>query len=232
MSSHINSFGQNIGFPLESWTACALPPKTPMIGQYCRLEPLQSDHHAHDLYEAFSGDVNNPNWTYLPYGPFGTYEAFKTWLEPFSKTTDPLFFTIIDVKTNKAVGLASYLRIEPNTGVIEVGHIHFSSLIQKTPIASETMYLMMERIFDELGYRRYEWKCDNLNLPSKKAAARLGFQYEGTFRQATLYKGRNRDTDWFSILDHEWPDIKRAFQNWLAPENFNENGLQITKLKA
>ena len=143
-----------------------------------------------------------------------------------------LFFAIIDAATDQAVGLASYLRIVPRHGVIEVGHIHFSPMLQKTPAATEAMYLMMVRAFDELGYRRYEWKCDALNEPSKRAAIRLGFTYEGTFRQATTYKKRNRDTAWFSITDKEWPKIKSGFERWLQAGNFTEKGEQIKSLEA
>jgi len=145
---------------------------------------------------------------------------------------DPLFHAIIDVKAGKAVGVASYLRIEPSVGVIEVCHIHYSPLIQKTPAATEAMYLMMKRVFDELGYRRYEWKCDALNEGSRKAARRLGFTFEGVFRQATIYKGRNRDTAWFSVIDKEWPTLKNAFENWLKPANFDVEDRQKTSLGA
>lgn len=131
----------------------------------------------------------------------------------------------------KAVGLASYLRIDPAVGVIEVGHIHFSPLMQRTPMATECMYLMMRRVFDELGYRRYEWKCDNLNAPSKLAAERLGFSYDGLFKQATMYKGRNRDTAWFSILDNDWPSLKQGFESWLQVANFDAQGQQIRRLQ-
>jgi RimJ/RimL family protein N-acetyltransferase len=137
---------------------------------------------------------------------------------------------VIDLKTDKAVGMSSYLRIEPGVGVIEVGHIHFSPLMQRTPIATETMYLMMCRVFDELRYRRYEWKCDALNAPSCAAAKRLGFTFEGIFRQLTMYKDRNRDTAWYSIIDSEWPALKAAFEAWLNPENFDHQERQIASL--
>jgi RimJ/RimL family protein N-acetyltransferase len=142
---------------------------------------------------------------------------------------DPLFFAIVDAKTGRAVGLASYLRIDPRVGSIEVGHLRFSSLLQRTPAATEAMALMMRRAF-ELGYRRYEWKCDALNAPSRAAAERLGFEFEGIFRQARLNKGRNRDTAWFSILDREWPALRPAFERWLDPANFDANGKQRARL--
>lgn len=230
MSVIRNESGQPISFPIEDWQPRELPPHTPMTGQYCRLEMLDVDKHAQDLFAAFSLDSDHTNWTYLPYGPFADLAAFREWLAGESKGNDPLFHTVIDLKTEKAVGIATYLRIDPKVGVIETGHIHYSPLLQRTPMATETMYLMMKRVFDELGYRRYEWKCDALNEPSRRAAARLGFQYEGTFRQLTMYKGRNRDTAWFAIIDQDWPEMKARFERWLDPANFDQQGQQITSL--
>ncbi len=171
-------------------------------------------------------------WTYLPYGPFKSIEAFENWLVAECTDSDPLFYVVIDNKSGEAVGITSYLRINPEIGVIEVGHIHFSPRLQKTPMATEAMYLMMRHAFDEQGYRRYEWKCDNCNEGSKNAALRLGFKFEGVFRQATIYKGRNRDTAWFSILDSEWLQQKAAFECWLHPKNFDNNNVQYRRLKA
>jgi len=225
-----NKLGQPIGQALDNWQACERPSRTVMMGQYCRLEPV-SELHTEDLFAAFGEDRTGYNWTYLPYGPFDRVDEFAVWLQEICRSDDPLFYTVVDNRSDKAVGLASYLRIEPATGVIEVGHIHFSPLMQGTALATEAMYLMMKRAFDELGYRRYEWKCDVLNAPSKKAAQRLGFIYEGLFRQATMYKQRNRDTAWFSILDQEWPALKSAFDSWLAPENFDDHGKQLQKLE-
>lgn len=147
-----------------------------------------------------------------------------------SAQDDPLFYAILDKKTEKAVGLASYLRIQPKVGVLEVGHIHYSPLLQKTPLATEAMFLLMRRAFDELGYRRYEWKCDALNAGSRKAALRLGFTFEGIFRQASVYKGRSRDTAWYSVIDREWPALKEAHEAWLSPENFDAQGRQLARL--
>ena len=148
-----------------------------------------------------------------------------------SRGNDPLFYAILDQATNRAVGVAGYLRIDPRNGSIEVGHLGYSPLLQRTPAATEAMYLMMARAF-ELGYRRYEWKCDSLNEPSRAAALRLGFVFEGIFRQAVVVKGRNRDTAWFSVIDSEWPALKAAFVNWLAPDNFDEQGRQLARLSA
>lgn len=223
---HHNAMGQPIGFPVEGWEKRPWPTRTPIAGHYCRLEPLDPDVHAADLYAAYAEDREHRNWTYLFAGPFPSFEAYLEWMNTHCRKDDPLFYAIIDPHTGKAVGVASYLRIQPEVGVIEVGHIHFSPLLQKTPAATEAMYLMMRRVFDELGYRRYEWKCDSLNTPSRRAAERLGFQFEGIFRQAIVYKGRNRDTAWFSILDSEWPALKRAFEQWLDPSNFDAQGQQ------
>ena len=231
MSDHKNNLGQPIGFPLENWQACQAPPRSTMHGTYCDLEPLNTAKHAKDLFHAYAQDTEGVIWTYLPYGPFTDLETYKIWIETNAQSTDPLFHAIVDKVTNKAIGIATYLRIEPAVGVIEVGHINFSPELQKTPAATEAMYLMMKRVFDELGYRRYEWKCDALNAGSKSAAERLGFTYEGEFRQATMYKNRNRDTAWFSILDSEWPAMKQAFESWLDASNFDADGKQKKSLK-
>ena len=187
--------------------------------------------HVDELYEAFSEDVDGILWTYMFVGPFESREKFRTWIEAACETDDPLFHAIIDASTNKAVGIASYLRIQPDVGVIEVGNITYSTRLQRTPMATEAMFLMMARAFDELGYRRYEWKCDALNAASCKAAKRLGFKFDGIFEQAIVYKGRNRDTAWYSILDRNWSDLKNAYKSWLDQSNFNERGAQKQKLQ-
>jgi len=201
-----------------------------MQGRYVRLEPINAATHAQDLFEAFAADDENRIWTYLPYGPFASVDDCRTWIETTCLGEDPLFHAIIDGDTGRAVGVASYLRIEPAAGVIEVGHINYAPVLQKTRGATEAMFLMMRRVFSELGYRRYEWKCDALNAGSCAAAGRLGFTYEGQFRQATMYKGRNRDTNWYAILDTEWPALERAYEAWLEPSNFDEHGVQKTSL--
>ncbi len=166
----------------------------------------------------------------MAYGPFDDLNDYINWLENDCLGDDPKYHVIIDNRTNMAVGLASYLNIVPATGSIEVGHINYSPLLQKTPAATESMYLMMRRAFVELGYRRYEWKCDSLNARSCAAALRLGFQFEGIFRQATVYKGRNRDTAWYSIIDKEWESLQLAYQAWLDDSNFDSDGKQINSL--
>ena len=178
--------------------------------------------HAVDLHNAYSLDTEHRIWTYLAYGPFESAQAYRNWVSAAYRSDDPMFYAIVDKGSNRALGVASYLRVNPTDGVIEVGHINYSPLLQKTIMASEAMYLMMKHVFDDLNYRRYEWKCDALNAPSRQAAKRLGFSFEGVFRQATMYKNRNRDTAWFSIIDLEWPSLNHAYQQWLAPDNFND----------
>lgn len=226
----VNQFGQKIGFPVPGWTARPRPPHAPIAGRFTNIEMLSAAAHAADLHEANLQDREGRNWTYLPYGPFGTLAEYKAWMEKTCTGEDPLFHAIIDRATGKAVGVATYLRIDPAVGVIEVGHINYSPLMQRKPTATEAMFLMMRRVFDELGYRRYEWKCDSLNAPSCGAAVRLGFKFEGIFRQATIYRGRNRDTTWYSITDQEWPAIKAAYEAWLDPANFDAAGQQKKKL--
>lgn len=201
-----------------------------MQGRFAWIEPLDADRHAAELFAANSADSEERMWTYLGYGPFASLAGYRAWVEASAKSGDPLFHAIVDLVTGRAVGVASYLRIEPAVGVIEVGHIALSPALQRTAAATEAMWLMMRRVFDELGYRRYEWKCDALNAPSRRAAERLGFTYEGTFRQATIYKGRNRDTAWFSIVDKEWLAIDGAFREWLSTANFDADGRQRRSL--
>ncbi|EEE36954.1 acetyltransferase, gnat family [Rhodobacteraceae bacterium KLH11] len=232
MTGHnTNALGQPIGLPVEGTFPRPAPPYTPMQGRFCSVVPLDVNRHAPGLFRAFASDTDGHNWTYLPYGPFDAEAEFIAWAQAHCMDADPMFHTVLDADETP-VGMASYLRVEPAAGAIEVGHIHFSPLLQRKPQSTEVMYLMMRRVFDELGYRRYEWKCDALNAPSRQAAERLGFTFEGVFRQATHYKGRNRDTAWFSIIDSEWPRIRAAFENWLAPGNFDATGQQRQSLQA
>jgi len=201
-----------------------------MHGLYCRVEPLSAVRHAAELHAANSLDRDGRMWTYLFSGPFATLEEYTAWLEARENSTDPLFFAIVDGASGKATGIASYLRIDTTHGVIEVGHLAFSPLLQRTRAATEAMYLMMKQAFD-LGYRRYEWKCDALNATSRRAAARLGFTFEGIFRQAVVYKGRSRDTAWFSVIDSAWPARGASFVAWLDPANFDDDGRQRRPLR-
>jgi RimJ/RimL family protein N-acetyltransferase len=227
--AEVNAAGQALGWRVDGWTAPPFPPREPMAGRTCRLEPLDVAAHASHLHEANRRDASGGNWTYLPYGPFETLDAYVTWATGVAAAADPQFHTVIDLATGKPVGVASYLRIDPAAGSIEVGHIHYSPLLQRTVAATEAMYLMMKRAFD-LGYRRYEWKCNALNAPSRAAAMRLGFSYEGIFRQARVDKGRNRDTAWYAMIDKEWPALDAAFRRWLDPSNFDDRGRQRVAL--
>ncbi|MGQ0737241.1 MAG: GNAT family N-acetyltransferase [Acidobacteriota bacterium] len=225
----VNRLGQPIGEELATWVPPVAPAREALEGRYCRLEPLELDAHARDLWDAYAHDVDHRHWTYLQNGPFATIEAYAEWVSRASAGRDPLFFAVLSGEPLRASGVAAFLRISPDAGSIEVGHINFSPLLQRTRAATESMYLMMRRAFS-LGYRRYEWKCDALNAPSRAAAVRLGLTFEGVFRQATVYKGRNRDSAWYSAIDKEWPALERAFEAWLAADNFDQAGRQRQQL--
>ena len=208
-----------------------LPTKQRLVGKYSILEPIDVKKHAEDLYKNYSEDKKNLIWTYLPYGPFKNINLFKKWLRSFCLNNDPFFYVIYSKKHKTFCGMASYLRITPDHGNIEVGHINYSPLLQNRIEGTEAMYLMMKNAFDKLGNRRYEWKCNNLNLDSKKAARRLGFKFEGVLRQSFIVKKRNRDTAWFSIIDKEWKKYKKRYQQYLKGLNFNKKLIQKKKLK-
>jgi RimJ/RimL family protein N-acetyltransferase len=226
-----NELGQPIGEPVADWVRRPLPARAAMQGRLCRVEPLRAAAHAVELHACHSIDTQGRNWTYMPYGPFGSTEEYRAWVESKELLDDPVFYAIVALPQQRPVGVASYLRIDPVMGVIEVGHVSFSPLLQRTAAATEAMYLMMRHAFDELGYRRYEWKCDSHNHPSRNAALRLGFRFEGIFKQAVVVKGRNRDSAWFSITDSEWPALRTAFGTWLDPDNFHTDGRQKTRLE-
>lgn len=215
--------------PLTSWTPRLLPPPTPMQGRLVRLERLDPSRHGEDLEGIFL-TAPEATWNYLPYGPYPDEASYRSWLSEVAPKPDPMFHAIIDARTGKPCGVASLMRIDQANGVIEVGHIHFGPDLKRSPAATEAIYLFMVRVFEELGYRRFEWKCNAANAASRRAAERFGFTYEGTFRQAAVVKGKNRDTAWFSLLDREWPQTKAAFEAWLAPENFDSSGQQISRL--
>ena len=229
----VSQKSDRLGVPVPNWTPPQSPGKTvwaeKMKGRYVRLEPLEPASHCDDLFASFAEDAKNQIWDYLPYGPFETAADLADWTHATCAGPDPYFFAIIDQASNRAVGLASYLRINPDSGSIEVGHINFSPRLQSTIGATEAMYLMMRWAF-MAGYRRYEWKCNALNVKSRLAAQRLGLSYEGVFRQATISKGRNRDTAWFAAIDAEWPPLQIAFENWLLAENFDAAGQQKRSL--
>lgn len=200
-----------------------------LIGQHVRLEPLSPESHRKDLFEANSLDVEGANWNYLPYGPFQSIGDYSIWLESVSAKEDPFFLAIVRPGDNKAVGVASFMAIDRPNGSIEVGHINFSPLLQRTTAATEAMYLMMQWAFEN-GYRRYQWRCNSKNIPSRKAAQRLGLSFEGIFRQNMIVKGQNRDTAWFAAIDSEWPALKRAFESYFSSENFDEEGVPLQSL--
>ncbi len=230
MQEFSNEFGMPIGYPLENWEPCQRPPHTEMRGEHCTLVPLDPEQHASELHNANLLDKENRIWVYMPYGPFNSEDDYRDWMNATCLGDDPQFYAVIDSQAGQAAGVASFLRIVPELGVIEVGHINLAPPLQRTIAATEIMYLLMCRVFDELGYRRFEWKCDSKNEKSCNAATRLGFTYEGTFRKAALYKGRNRDTVWYSMTDSEWPAIKAGFTKWLAPTNFDSAGKQGSRL--
>ncbi len=213
------------------FTKAKKPSKLKLRGKYVVLEPIKINIHAKDLYENFLRDKKNKIWTYLPYGPFKSYESFTKWLKSFCLNKEPFFYAIYSRRHKQYCGMASYLRIVPEHGSIEVGHINYSPLLQNTPEGTETMYLMMKHSFEVLGNRRYEWKCNNLNTSSKNAAKRLGFKFEGVFRQMYIFKGRNRDSAWFSVIDTEWKKLKKGYLKFLSPKNFDKNFKQKRKLK-
>jgi RimJ/RimL family protein N-acetyltransferase len=204
--------GKPVGFSVKNWVAPSAPAGVVLDGQYARLERLDAEAHVGDLFRSNSEDTTDGIWDY-----------------EMSELDDPHFYAIKNKDVGRFCGVASYLRIDPNAGAIEVGHINMAPALQRTRAATEAMYLMMKWAF-EAGYRRYEWKCDALNAGSRRAAQRLGLSYEGVFRQATMYKGRNRDTAWFAAIDKEWPALEAAFQAWLNPKNFDENGRQMERL--
>jgi RimJ/RimL family protein N-acetyltransferase len=227
----LNIWGQPVGDSLPDWQPRPTPQRRTLEGNWCRLIPLQQEQ-APDLYHAFSQASDDSHWTWLPMEPPRDVDVFAQQLAQAAATDDPLHFTVIDNASQRPVGTLALMRIAPQHGVMEVGHVHFSALMQRSPLSTEAHWLLMQYAFNELGYRRYEWKCDSLNAPSRRAAQRLGFQFEGVFRQALVYKGRNRDTAWYSIIDSEWPRLNTAFQRWLSPANFDEQGRQRQTLEA
>lgn len=225
--SRYNEFHQPIGREV-TWTSAVVPTPREFTGRHVRLEPLTADH-ADELFDAIAQPASS--WTYLPFEPPSDIRAMSAIIEQICAPIDWLPFLVRDLN-GRALGTLSYLRIQPSVGSIEVGAVIFGPALQRTPASTEAQYLLMQHAFDDLGYRRYEWKCDSLNAPSRSAAIRLGFIDEGTWRNALTYKGRNRDTTWLSITDGEWPRLKAAFQAWLADENFDESGDQRSSLSS
>ncbi|KXU12412.1 Protein export cytoplasm protein SecA ATPase RNA helicase [Streptococcus oralis] len=227
----VNEFGQRIGEAVTYDGPATFPRVERLEGRYTILETLSSQKHAKDLFAVYGPDSPRDMWTYLFQEPVETLEELERLLEQLEASTDRVYYAILDKVSGKALGTFSLMRIDQNNRVIEVGAVTFSPALKRTRIGTEAQYLLARYVFEDLGYRRYEWKCDQFNGPSRKAALRLGFTFEGTFRQAVIYKGRTRDTDWFSMLDTEWPARKARFENWLEPDNFDEEGRQYKRLE-
>jgi RimJ/RimL family protein N-acetyltransferase len=218
-----------IGVAVVDWKAPPIPLAAPLQGGYARVEPLDVATHSDSLFAAFAQDRVEQGWTYMGYGPFVDKTQFDEWLVGNCLGADPMFFSILEQRSGAALGMASFMNINPAGGSIEVGNIHFSPSLRRTRVATDAMYVMMRYAF-EMGYRRYEWKCNAFNAASRAAALRFGFSYEGVFRQHMVVKGRNRDTAWYACVDHEWPGLRVAYETWLAPENFHSDGNQRTTL--
>ncbi|MGX7263810.1 GNAT family N-acetyltransferase [Enterococcus crotali] len=225
-----NSYDQPIGFPISDWSTREYPSKNTLEGMYCRLEKIDPNSHFEALYQVYGPESKAKNWTYLPLYPFESKADFSSYLETISGSKDPFHYAIIDKASGKALGTLALMRINADHGSIEVGFVIYADTLKKTRIATEAQYLLACYAMDDLGYRRYEWKCDALNEPSRNAALRLGFRFEGIFRNALVYKGRNRDTAWFSIIDSEWQQVKIQLESWLAPTNFTAEGEQKRRL--
>lgn len=221
------SLENTLGTAVPNWSGCQEPSRA-LAGSRCQVRPVNLPVDAIELFKLFANDPDQHLWDYLPYGPFNSASDYQQWLSGQQVMPTQQFYVITNIE-GKVLGVTAFMRIDPANGSMEVGHLCFSSKIQRSAVTTEAMYLMMREAF-ELGYRRYEWKCNSLNQRSVKAAKRFGFQFEGIFRQAAVSKGRNRDTAWFSILDSEWPAIKSAFETWLAPRNFDQAGRQLASL--
>lgn len=232
MTETTNQFGQPVGQTLAGWTPRPLPGEVVLKGRFCRIERLDPARHARALHAAYSTAPDGRDWTYLGVGPFDSFDGYYAYAQAAALSADPYYYTVIDNSTGQPVGTFSLMRHDPTNGVIEVGAVVFSPLLKRSPLSTEAQFLLMAYAFDTLGYRRYEWKCDSLNAPSRRAAERLGFTFEGVFRQAVVNKGRNRDTAWFSVLDGEWPRLKQAFEAWLSRDNFDAEGQQRHALQA
>lgn len=216
---------------LAAWQPAQAPEHRILLGERVRLEPVDPGRCAQELFVAGHGHGSEPDvWRYLPYGPFADVGELRGWLDARARSRDPLFLTVIDLATGRAGGVVSFLRPEPAHGSVEIGHIWFGADLQRTPQATEVIFLLASHAFEDLGNRRLEWKCNAANARSRRAAQRFGFSYEGVFRQHMIVKGRNRDTAWYSMLDSEWPAARSAFQTWLDPANFDADGRQRTSL--
>lgn len=217
---------------LSKWSGAPRPQRTVLDGRYARLEPLAPERHESELFDSARQPGAEARFAYLFDEVPADAHAFRSWIERAASGDDPLFFAVIDKATGRAEGRQALMRVDPAHGVIEIGHILWGPAIARTRVATEALYLSAAYAFDALGYRRFEWKCNDRNLPSKRAAQRFGFAFEGIFRQHMVVKGQNRDTAWFSILDAEWPALKASYERWLAPDNFDVDGRQLRRLEA
>jgi RimJ/RimL family protein N-acetyltransferase len=230
-AANVNETEHLMADDLKNWQPRPRPQREPMEGRYVRLEPLSAAKHGDGLFEASSVPDADQRFRYLFDYPPESRAAFQPWLEKAEASEDPLFFAVIDKASGKVAGRQTLMRIDPAFGVIEIGNIYWGPLVSRKPAATEALYLFAKYVFDDLGYRRYEWKCDNANEPSKRAAERFGFRFEGVFRQHLVVKGENRDTAWYSIIDKEWPVVRRAYEEWLDPSNFDADGRQKRRLE-
>lgn len=222
--------GLPIGPEMANTQPAGTPERVVLQGRYCRLEPFDAERHSRDLYQASTPADANQRFQYLMERPPGNAEDLNTWITQVKDSTDPLFFAVISEQTGRVEGRQSFLRITPAQQSIEIGNIYWGPAIAGTQVATEANFLFAQYVFETLGYRRYEWKCNALNQPSRRAALRFGFTYEGHFRRAVIVHGRSRDTSWYSMIDEDWPVLKEAYEQWLAPDNFDENGRQRTRL--
>lgn len=226
---NINKYGQPVGFPLPDWRPLSIPPRSPQCGQHCHLLPLEA-RHCEALFQAYSLTEDNRDWTWLGAEKPADLQEMMLWIT--HKINDPglVPWAVTDIKNNRPVGVVGYSNIDPINGALEIGHVTWSPLMQKTSMGTDALFLLLKNAFS-LGYRRVAWRCDSLNMASRNAAQRIGFTFEGRFRQAMSRKQRNRDTDWFSVIDTEWPTIERVLSGWLSPENFTSDGAQKRKLE-
>ena len=221
----INQYGQTVGDALPDWHGASVLQRTVLEGRYCRLEPLDPERHAGDLFDAYAQADDERDWTWLASSRPDSVEATFHWLSGKANDDALVPFTVVDIRADRAVGLVCFMAIEREHGSVEIGHVTWSPRMKNSVLGTEAVWLLLRYAF-ALGYRRVEWKCDSLNLASRRAAERLGFVFEGSFRQKIVRKGRNRDSDWLSMIDREWPECDRALQRWLVLENFDEHGRQ------
>lgn len=228
---NLNQYDQPIGKSLPGWKPARMPAAHLLAGRFCRLEPLDPIQHGMGLFEAHQQAADDRNWTYLPYEKPENPDAMQAHLKKIQASEGLVNFTVMGAAGNRPMGSVALMRIDCDMGSVEIGHVNWSPLMQRTPASTEAIFLLLRYVFDELGFRRCEWKCDSLNAPSRAAALRFGFEYEGRFKNAIVTKGRNRDTDWFGITDETWPRIREGFVSWLKDSNFDAQNRQLKRLQ-